>query len=79
MDLQHIVISNIAELSRMKQADIRLEHTLVGDIKMDGDEFSFVFVPALEKALRIRTSQSDWDGVRSVGDIVEMLQRKPAG
>ncbi len=60
----------------MRQADMLPEHTLFGDIDMDGDDFTFEFVPTLEKALRIKTLQSDWDEVRTVRDAVVMLQRK---
>ena len=60
----------------MRQADMLPEHTLLGDIDMDGDDFTFEFVPTLEKALRIKTLQSDWDEVRTVRDAVVMLQRK---
>ena len=76
MDLQHLVTSTAAKLSLMRQTDMRPEHTLLGDIGMDGDDFSYSFVPGLEKALGIRTSQSDWSGVLTIRDVVLMLQNK---
>lgn len=78
-DIYAVVTSTAAELSVMLKADIRPEHTLFGDLAIDGDDFSFEFVPALEKALEIKTRQSDWDTVRTVRDAVAMLQKMVAG
>lgn len=76
MDIFGLVTAAAAEFSLMPQADMLPEHTLFGDIDMDGDDFTFEFVPTLEKTLRIKTLQSDWDEVRTVRDAVVMLQRK---
>jgi len=60
MDINNLVISAAAKLSLMPQVDIRPEHSLLGDIDIDGDDFSFDFVPSLERSLGIKTHQADW-------------------
>lgn len=79
MDLFNLVATEAAELSRISRGDIRPEHRLLEDIDMDGDDFSYLFVPALEKALAIKTKPSDWNGVRTVDDVVALLQSKVSG
>ena len=60
----------------MEEADIRPDHKLLGNIDIDGDDFSFAFVPSLERALRVKTLKEDWDNVETIQDVVHMLQRK---
>lgn len=76
MDIRQLVVSEVSALSEVEPSELRLEHTLLGDAKMDADDFSYLFVPRLEKALGLRFSQSDWAGIRTVGEVVQMLERK---
>jgi acyl carrier protein len=76
MDIQQLVVSHVSALSKLRPEEIRLDHTLLGDVKMDGDDFSYLFVPGLEKSLGMKLPQSDWAGVRTVGDVIQMVRRK---
>jgi acyl carrier protein len=76
MDLLGLVLSAAAEHSRIPRDQMRPEHRLLEDVEMDGDEFSYLFVPALEKAMNIKTTPTDWRGVRTILDVVDMLQDK---
>ena len=78
MDLQTIVAAQAAELSHLTATQIGLDHSLLWDLRIDEDDFSYVFVPALEKELGIKTSPTDWAGIRTVRDVVEMLLKKVA-
>jgi len=76
MDLLSIVIHTAAELSEMRHEDIRADHRLIGDLEMDEDDFSFVFVPRLEKMLGVKTSPAVWETVSTIGDVVEVFQKR---
>ena len=76
MSVHDLVLSHLREHSHLRSEEIKLEHTLAGDLRMDGDDFSYLFVPQLEKALGLKTSQEDWDHVTTVGDVIKMLERK---
>ena len=76
MDIQQLVISHVSELSKLRPDAIRLEDTLLGDVKMDGDDFSYLFVPGLEKSLGVKLPPSDWVGVRTVADVIQLLRQK---
>ena len=79
MDLLSIVIDKAAELSEVRREDIRPDHRLMRDLEMDEDDFSFVFVPRLEKTLGVKTSPADWETVSTIGDVVEVFQKRMAG
>lgn len=76
MNVHELVVSKIADLSRVKKGAILEDHTLLGDIRMDEDDFSFLFVPELERAIAMELPQSDWEGIRTVGEVIRLLERK---
>ena len=76
MNVQDLVVTKIAELSRFSKEEILVDHTLLGDLRMDEDDFSFLFVPELEKAVGMELPQGDWDGIRTVGEVIRMIEGK---
>lgn len=76
MNVHDLVFNKIAELTRFRVEEILLDHTLLGDIRLDEDDFSFLFVPELEAAIGRELPQADWNEVRTVGDVIRMIERK---
>lgn len=64
------------DLTNIPEANIDLEDDLVRNLRLDGDDFSYEFVPPLETAIGVKTTQADWDTVRTVGDVVELFAKK---
>ena len=79
VDILSVVTQKAAELSELQQTEIRPEHWLLRDIRMDEDDFSYIFVPQLERLLGVKTRPSDWDAVYTVRDVVELFERKLSG
>ncbi|MBK7908182.1 MAG: hypothetical protein IPJ78_16685 [Gemmatimonadetes bacterium] len=76
MSIHDLVVNKIAELTRFVAEDVRVDHRLRDDLRMDEDDFSFLFVPGLERALGMALPQDDWQGVRTVGEVIRMIELK---
>lgn len=66
----------LRDLTNIPETNIGLDDDLVRDLRLDGDDFSYEFVPPLETAIGVKTTQTDWDAVRTVGDVVELFAKK---
>lgn len=67
------VLESLEDLTERPSNRIRLKDRLVSDLGLDGDDFSFVFVPGLEQALGIRTDPLAWEHLVTVGQVIEYL------
>ena len=82
MDFDHareIVDSALRDIlgtSTIFQGDERL----VNDLRVDSDDLSFLFVPAIERAAKIRPPAQRWRSVFTVNDAARLIVEfaKPA-
>jgi acyl carrier protein len=51
----------------------------VGDLRLDSDDLSFVFVPLLEKQLGVKIPVREWDHVYTVQDAIDLFVRYRTG
>jgi len=80
-EIERIVLESVEDVTGIERSQIRRTDRLVHDLKMDGDGFSFVFVPDVEKALGVTTTQDQWDCASTIQDAIDVfaaaVQRKP--
>ncbi len=72
---ESVVLEVLEEVLKRPSSSIRAEQELVRDLGMDGDDYSFLFVPRLEQRLGVRPDLRDWNSVRTVADVVLILDR----
>lgn len=66
----------LEDLTNIPRDRIQDGNDLVRDLRLDGDDFSYEFVPRLEKHFGVVTTQADWDGVRTVADAIELIAQR---
>lgn len=54
---------------------LKLTDKIIEDLKMDSDDFSFLFVPMLEKATRIKVPVEKWARVITIEDVIRLLEK----
>jgi acyl carrier protein len=52
---------------------LRDDALLVEDLKVDGDDFSFLVVPMLERELGVSLKGTDWSSVLTVADLERVV------
>ena len=73
------VLAAVEDVTGRSRQEVRPADRLLADLRMDADDFSYLFVPGLEKQLGVITSQDDWDGVVTVQDAIDVFVRKVDG
>lgn len=73
MEVERAVLESIHDITGTPIERIRLTHTLVQDLRMDGDDFTFVFVPGVEKVLGLKTDARAWSQVRTVQQAIDVF------
>ncbi|MEK7314462.1 MAG: acyl carrier protein [Deltaproteobacteria bacterium] len=53
---------------------LKLNDKIIEDLKMDSDDFSFLFVPMLEKATGIKVPVEKWAQVITIEDVIRLLE-----
>jgi hypothetical protein len=72
-EIERAVLASIEDITGVPIDRIRLNDALLRDLKMDGDDFTFVFVPGLEKVLGIKTDPSVWSQVYTVQQAIHVF------
>jgi acyl carrier protein len=52
--------------------------SLVDDLKIHSDDLSFIFVPELEKKLRVKIPVEEWDNVYTIQNAIDLLNKYKA-
>jgi hypothetical protein len=69
-EIEHAVLSALKDIAGPERPVRHMDPLL--DV-IDGDEFSFDFVPDLEKRLGVRTTQKEWDRVLTVQHAIDVF------
>jgi len=75
--VERAVLTSIGDITGTPVDRIRLTDALVGDLKMDGDDFTFVFVPGIERALGVKTDPKAWSHVHTVQQAIDVFLSAP--
>jgi acyl carrier protein len=75
-DVESLVYHWIEDLTGRRREDVHPEHRLLKDLKMDSDDFGFEFVPEIERALGVKTVQTDWETVETVQEAIDVFVRR---
>ena len=73
-DTERIVIHHLAEVVEMELDDIHESHAIVEDLGADTDDLSFLFIPSVEDALRVKLTPQEWSRVHTVRDAIDALR-----
>jgi|GEM_PF-2870946 len=73
--ISEIVYSKIREALDNPNVIIHKTDRLIEDLNIDDDELSFYFVNDLEEACNVERSDSDWEAVSTVQDVIDLLMR----
>ncbi|MBA3558709.1 MAG: hypothetical protein H0W30_08930 [Gemmatimonadaceae bacterium] len=75
--IEDAVLQGVESALGVPRERVQLTDHLIRDLRMDTDlAFNDLFLPALEAVLRVRLSNYGWDGVFSVGDVVNLVQQQ---
>jgi hypothetical protein len=74
-DIEKVVRAVLFDLTDIPISRIHLTDSLIGDLNLNGDDFSLIFVPQVGRQLNIMTKPGDWDSSRTVSDLIGVLRR----
>ena len=76
---QHValVLSLLEKWGDLPQEDIRPEHHIAHDLKVDGDDYGMSLVPEIKKRLGINPKRQEWE-VATVGELLAVVERHVA-
>lgn len=74
-DVEGVVRRHLAKITRIPQERIRPSDRIVRDLNADGDDLSFLFIPAVERELGVTVKLEVWRSVYTVQDAVDALRR----
>ena len=62
------------QLSDIPVESIKLSDRLIKDLKMDGDDFSFIFVPEIESKFSVKIPIQAWRKVSTIEDVINVIK-----
>jgi acyl carrier protein len=75
--------SRVFDIIRFILADpgrsLSLTDDLTQDLRIQGDDLSFLLVPRLEKTFGIRVPVREWEQVYTIGDVANLVARHTHG
>jgi acyl carrier protein len=74
-DVERAVIDVLADLTGLNAGLISLDTQLVEDLRVTSDDLTFVFVPTLEKRLKVKAPVHEWRHVATGRDAVNLLKK----
>jgi acyl carrier protein len=74
-EVEDTVLENLEDILQVPKSQIRRTDRLLKDLKMDGDDFSFLFVPALERTLEVRFPSEVWSTIYTVQDVIDLAMK----
>ncbi|MEE3718018.1 hypothetical protein V2H45_14855 [Tumidithrix elongata RA019] len=75
LSIEEIVKKLAEDLSDIPFEAIKLSDRLIKDLKIDGDDLSFVFIPELELKLSLKVPTQEWSKVYTIEDVINLLQK----
>ena len=74
-DVEEAVWETLEGILLTSRSKMRASDYLVRDIKIDSDDLSFIFVPEVEKKLKVKIPVEEWSRVYTVQDAIDLLKR----
>jgi hypothetical protein len=71
--VEQLVLEGIVDVTRTNRGEINRTDRILEDLRMDGDDFSLVFVPAIESQLGVKTKPADWTNAYTVQDVIDVF------
>jgi acyl carrier protein len=71
--IEDAVRRSLEDLTGTPRNQIKLSDRLRADLKLDGDDFTFVLVPQVEKELGVKTSPTAWRNVFTVQEAIDVF------
>ena len=74
-DIEGVVFKVLENVLLKRRDDFKRTDKLIKDLKMDSDDFSFLFVPQLEQQLRIKVPIKEWSVIQTIEDVICLLEK----
>jgi hypothetical protein len=72
------VLQLLGRIAVIPPGGIRLDHELVRDLHVDGDDYGMWLVPELKKQLGIKPPRQEWE-IRTVAELLAVVDRHAGG
>jgi acyl carrier protein len=72
---QELVLALLDKWGNVPEGGIRLDHYLLDDLKVDGDDYAMSLVPAIQKSLGIKPTRREWEQVATVQQLLDLVER----
>lgn len=69
--VEEVVYRHLADITSLPPSRIRPTDRVVGDLKISGDDISFLLIPRTQKDLGVELGEGEWRVMRTVGDMIE--------
>ena len=70
-EVEALVVEQLSQLTQIPSNKIALDDRLLEELKLDGDDFTFVLVPSVSGSLRVRVPVERWSRVHTLRDAVD--------
>lgn len=74
-EVEEAVLETIADILLCDKAELWLSARLVDDLNIDSDDLSLMFVPDLEKRLKVKIPIKEWNNVYTIQDAIDLLRK----
>ena len=72
--VEDVVLRHLEEILLIPRDQISLSDDLIRDLKADGDDLSFLFIPGVQRELGVSVAHHVWRKVFTVQDAVDTLR-----
>ena len=74
-EIKEAVLETLEELLSTPRSKLKMEDHLTYDLHIPSDELSFIFVPELERKLKVRIPVKEWSSVGTIQEAVGLLRK----
>jgi len=69
-----LVYELLKRIAHVPEGGIRVDHELVQDLHVDGDDYGMWMVPELQRRLGIKPQRREWE-IRTVAELLAVVDR----
>ena len=74
---QHLelVLALLDKWGTVPESGLHLDHYLLHDLQVDGDDYAMSLVPEIERTLAIKPTRREWEQVTTVQQLLDLVDR----
>ena len=70
-----VVLHHVSDVTLIPPGGLKFTDRVVADLRVDGDDISFLIAPGIERDLGIVLSDAEWQQMRTIGDIIDAFTK----